>query len=59
MAKSRVVIKVSPGKSKGGTIIARSVVKVNKTKRPEGKPMFQTRAQVAIRITKANGEQRR
>lgn len=59
MAKARVVVKVSPKKSKGGTIIARSVVKVNKTKRPEGKPIWQTRAQVAIRITTANGEQRR
>jgi hypothetical protein len=59
MGKSRVVIKVSPKKSKGGTIIARQVVKVNKTKRPEGKPMFQTKAQVAIRVTTKNGEQRR
>jgi hypothetical protein len=59
MGKSRVVIKVSPKKSKGGTIIARQVVKVNKTKRPEGKPMFQTKAQIDVHLTNKNGQRRR
>lgn len=59
MSKPRVVIKVSPKKGKGGTIIARQVVKVNKTKRPEGKPMFQTRAQLNVHLTTRNGERRK
>ena len=51
MGKTRVVIKVSPGKSKGGTIIARSVVKVNKAKTPEGKPLFQTKARLHLHVS--------
>lgn len=58
MANTRVVIKVSPGKSRGGTIVARRVVKVRKTPLPQGKPIYQTRAQLNVHISSKNGERR-
>lgn len=59
MAKSRVVIKVSPGKSRGGTIIAKKVVKLNKDDSPSGKPLYQTKAQLNVHISGKNGPRRK
>ena len=59
MAATKVIVRVSPGKPRTGTLIARRAVKIRKANSTSGKPMFQTKAQIAIRITTANGEQRR
>lgn len=50
MAKARVVVKVSPKKSKGGTIIALQAAELRKSKKVGGKPMWQTRAQLLVRL---------
>lgn len=59
MSKTTVTIKVSPGKGKGGTIIARQVAKVRKGGSPTGKPLYHTKAQLNVHLTNKNGERRR
>ena len=51
MGKTKIVVKVSPGKSRGGTIIARRVVRLNKADKPKGKPVYQTKAQLHLHIS--------
>ena len=57
MAQTKIVVKVTPGKSRGGTIIARRVVKINKADAPKGKPIYQTKAQLNVHLS-SNGNER-
>ena len=57
MAQTKIVVKVTPGKSRGGTIVARSVVRLNKTDKPKGKPIYQTKAQLNVHLSR-NGNAR-
>lgn len=59
MAQTKIVVKVTPGKSRGGTIIARSVVRLNKTDKPKGKPIYQTKAQLNVHLLDKNGQRRK
>lgn len=58
MAKVRIKVKATPGKSRGGTLIARKVVALKKSAGPQGKAFFETRAQIAVHILNQNGEPR-
>lgn len=55
----KVKVKVKTGKSGTGTLIARVPVAVSRTAHPQGKPFYQTRAQITIRPkTTRNGQPR-
>ena len=57
MAQTKIVVRVTPGKSRGGTIVVRSVVRLNKTDKPKGKPIYQTKAQLNVHLS-SNGNER-
>lgn len=55
----KVKVKVKTGKSGSGTLIARVPVTVSRTAHPQGKPFYQTKAQISIRPkTTRNGQPR-
>ena len=59
MANAKIVVKVTPKKTRGGTIIAKQVAKIEKTDSPKGKPFFQTRAKIDVHLAGKNGRRRR
>lgn len=59
MSKTKIVVKVTPGKSRGGTIIARQVAALKKNGPKSGKPIYQTKAQLNVHIAGKNGERRK
>lgn len=59
MANAKIVVKVTPKKTRGGTIIAKQVAKIEKTDSPRGKPFFQTRARLNVHLVNKHGERRR
>lgn len=58
MAKVRIKVKATPGKSRGGMIVARQVAELRKSKLRGGKPMWQTRAQIDVHLLNQYGERR-
>lgn len=50
MAKTSIRVKVSPRKSKGGTIIAKQVVRFKKNAKARGEPIYQTKAQMNVHL---------
>lgn len=58
MAKVRIKVKATPGKSRGGMIVARQVAELRKSKLRGGKPMWQTRAQINVHLLDKNGQPR-
>ena len=59
MSKARLKVKVSPKKSGSGAVLARVPVTVAKNDNPSGDRLYQTKAQVSIRIkTTRNGKPR-
>lgn len=59
MSSAKITVKVTPGKSRGGTIVARSVVRMKKGTRTGGAPIYQTKAQLNVHLTDRNGKPRR
>ena len=51
MARTHITVKVSPGKSRGSTIIAKRVIKLNKADKPKGKPVYRTKAQLHLHVS--------
>lgn len=55
----KVKAKYTPGKSRGGTIVARKVMDFKKGGSAKGKPLFQTRSQLDVHLLNKNGQQRK
>lgn len=58
MAKVRIKVNATSGKSRGGTLIARQVRELRKSKLRGGKPMWQTKAQIDVHLLNKYGERR-
>lgn len=59
MSRAKVKIKVKPVKKGSGTLLASVPVAVVKNDNPSGEKMYQTKAQVGIRVrTTRNGKPR-
>lgn len=55
----QVKAKYVPGKSRGGTIVARKMMDVKKGGTAKGKLLFQTRSQLDVHLLNKNGQQRK
>jgi len=56
MAKTSIRVKVVPKKSRGGTIVAKQVIRFKKGNKG-GTPVFQTKAQLNVHLS-SNGQPR-
>lgn len=58
MSKTKLKVTVKSSKKATGTPIAKVPVAIKKNARPEGEPMYKTRAQLNLHIYGANGQSR-
>ena len=58
MAKVRIKVKATPGKSRGGMIVARQVAELRKSMQRGGKPFYEASAQLNLHFYDEYGKQR-
>ena len=60
MSKAKIKVTVKPGKGGSGALLTSVPLSIEKNDHPNGKKMFQTKAQITIRPkTTRNGQPRR